>query len=77
MVYRDILPLRAAVECLDTFGHDLTRKVTRFSDIFVKVVKGPQSKGVFIICYVPSVSVMGDEALSPMRPGTPLVLVDF
>ena len=77
MVYRDVIPLAAAVECIDTSGDDFMRQVSHFSDIFVKVVKGPSSAGVFIICHLSPSDPGAGDVEPPLPYSGPLIVGSY
>jgi hypothetical protein len=57
LVYREIIPLRAAVEDLDTYQNSLHRATRQYADIFVKIMRGSHQKGAVMICYLNNLAV--------------------
>jgi len=48
--YRDVIPLRAAIESADTYAEGSRRVTTSVSDLFLKLVRGRAGGGTIHVC---------------------------
>ena len=74
VAYREVIPLRAAVESLDTYQNTSNRGVYPRRDLFIKIVGAALNDAAIMICQFEDPNAASDDEVAPIASASTLSL---